>query len=446
MCPEEEEEEDPQEEEKFTTEQARILASRFQKGTPADRLRQLKILRRMMGMDISYINAFLSVNNSMKALISQLTGSDAAVQVAASGCIVNISAGTSNHCDIALKSAAVYLVSFLDGQNSLLKDHCCCALGNMAANGSKSQEILQQMGVLTPLVNIIMTSAYDVNLMQSALFALANLLKNEKICLSFPSIDSEFITRLLHFSQSQMVTGVSSGIRLDVCRLLFHLSARQDKHMVLLSAGVFTQLTVLLIEYVRDRPEDYIKIITPLIRCLGNLGCQHHESVTMATQDGHLVASIFQLLQTATLPFYLQKEVLWMISNLTASSSVVSHQCIENNLHILLTQQLLSKPPDIQRESIICIHHLLSTSPDIVMVQLIDAGILPKISELLRRLEEPTLQCLNLLDSLLCQSPEVRRLCEENNIISVLDSLVMGDDDEVRMRAGQIKDTHWENW
>ncbi|PIK36422.1 hypothetical protein BSL78_26752 [Apostichopus japonicus] len=158
MCPEEEEEEDPQEEETFTTEQARILASRFQKGTPADRLCQLKILRRMMGMDISYINAFLSVNNSMKALISQLTGSDAAVQVVASGCITNISAGTSNHCDIALKSAAVYLVSFLDGQNSLLKDHCCCALGNMAANGSKSQEILQQMGVLTPLVNIIMLS------------------------------------------------------------------------------------------------------------------------------------------------------------------------------------------------------------------------------------------------------------------------------------------------
>lgn len=41
------------------------------------------------------------------------------------------------------------------------------------------------------------------------------------------------------------------------------------------------------------------------------------------------------------------------------------------------------------------------------MVQLIDAGILPKTSELLRRLEEPTLQCLNLLDSLLHQSPEV---------------------------------------
>lgn len=39
--------------------QARILASRYQKGTPADRLCQLKILRRMMGMDISYINAFL---------------------------------------------------------------------------------------------------------------------------------------------------------------------------------------------------------------------------------------------------------------------------------------------------------------------------------------------------------------------------------------------------
>lgn len=30
----------------------------------------------------------------------------------------------------------------------------------MAANGSKSQEILQQMGVLTPLVNIIMVSLF----------------------------------------------------------------------------------------------------------------------------------------------------------------------------------------------------------------------------------------------------------------------------------------------
>lgn len=90
-------------------------------------------------MQIYIISALLfsfastnSVNNSMKALISQLTGSDAAVQVAASGCIVNISAGTSNHCDIALKSAAVYLVSFLDGQNSLLKVSLEYYVGNVS--------------------------------------------------------------------------------------------------------------------------------------------------------------------------------------------------------------------------------------------------------------------------------------------------------------------------
>lgn len=395
-----------------------------------------------MSQDLSLIDVFLSVSNSLPALVGLLTSNDSNLQVEAAWCITNLSAGSDHHCNVALKASAPYLITYLDGQNIELKDHCCWALGNMAANGTECQTMLQRLGLLTPLVNIIMTCSYSPQLMQSALFAMANMMSNNEICSGFPSINVEFISRLLHFQRSQLNIGGKSGTVLEICRLLFHISCSSDKHSVMLSTGVFSELTDVLVQCFLAA-DNMITIITPLIRCLGNLAFQPDDFITSAVKDGRLVKCLSQLLQTGNVPFFLQKEVLWVLNNVTVVSAAASQQCMDNNLHTYLVGLLHSQPGNVQLEIVTCLLHLLNHDVTICS-HLIDSGLITNIGVVMKRAEtEPTELALCLLEQILQIHSEVKPVCEKNEIVSTLESLTFSSDPRVQARASDILQVHW---
>ncbi|XP_022110502.1 importin subunit alpha-1-like isoform X2 [Acanthaster planci] len=145
---------DGEEVEEYTQAQVYLVAKAIQKHG-SDRLDQLKRLKRMFAQGSALIDAFLSVDNTMRALVGLLSGHDPALQLQAAWCITNMSASIHDHCILVLQSAAPYLVTYLSGQNAALQDQCCWALGNLAGDGPECRDRLVAQGAIKPLINLL---------------------------------------------------------------------------------------------------------------------------------------------------------------------------------------------------------------------------------------------------------------------------------------------------
>lgn len=140
--------------EDFTTDQVRELAMAIRK-SDSSILNSLRNLRKAFAQGSELISAFLGVEGSLRAMIGHLTGKNAQIQLEASWCITNLSAGTHEDTLKVLKASAPYLITYLSGQNIALQDQCAWALGNMSGDSQECREILQAQGIVVPMVNLL---------------------------------------------------------------------------------------------------------------------------------------------------------------------------------------------------------------------------------------------------------------------------------------------------
>ena len=140
--------------EEFTVEQVRNLAKAIQK-SDKNNLNTLKSLRKAFGQGSELISAFLTADNSLRAIVDHLSCSDTELQLEAAWCITNLATGMHEDTMKVLKASSSYLITYLSGQNVQLQDQCAWALGNLAGDSQECRDILRAQGIIVPMVNLL---------------------------------------------------------------------------------------------------------------------------------------------------------------------------------------------------------------------------------------------------------------------------------------------------
>jgi hypothetical protein len=103
-----------------------------------------------------------------------------AMQLAASGCLASIAAGTSEQCDdVVGLNALPALSGFISSDSPELRENALCALGNIAARGTRQRDHVLQAGVLPPLLQLIETATSQAEMVElhRAAWCLSHLMR-----------------------------------------------------------------------------------------------------------------------------------------------------------------------------------------------------------------------------------------------------------------------------
>jgi hypothetical protein len=147
------------------------VAAATLKGRTEGGLRQL---RQLLSRGSMAVELFVRQDGALALLLQGL--SNPATQVQACGCLTNIAASVSEHCQLAL-AAAPQLAMFLSGTDPVMHDYAAWALGNLAGDGPAARDLLLAQGIF-PLLLPLLASEH-VNVVHSAAFAVSNLVRGQ---------------------------------------------------------------------------------------------------------------------------------------------------------------------------------------------------------------------------------------------------------------------------
>lgn len=342
--------------ENFSVANTKLVAKTFQKKTGKVQ-EELKYLRNSFAQSIDFIEAFLEVDNALYSLVGYLTGSDTTLQLEAAWCITNIAANDYKDISAVVKATSAYLVTFLRSGSVLLQDQSAWALGNMAADNEAVRETLKSQGIVGPLIDLVKSDVDGV--VQSALFALCNLSKSQMI----------FVPELLASDLLNVVERKLNNPNIDlniigeIAWLLTYFTYNEHSCFQLVDQG-FLRYIVGWICKVRPHQQEYLFIVTPMSRCLGNiLGCEERNYIQ------NIPESSMKLLMSTLNTFlssgkrFLIKECLWLIGNLFAQDLSVALKegtCDDNDISLILPNIVnhLNSAYEIRREAAVCICNL----------------------------------------------------------------------------------------
>ncbi|KAF7993670.1 hypothetical protein HCN44_010265 [Aphidius gifuensis] len=120
------------------------------------------------------INAFLSVENIIPAIIRDLSSSNPAIRLIAISCCCNIALGNNKACSALGRYAGPYLVAQLDSWNNSLLEVCIWTIGNLC-NGSKlASEALHAQGCYKRLLSLL--KECEATILPSVIYAIKHFL------------------------------------------------------------------------------------------------------------------------------------------------------------------------------------------------------------------------------------------------------------------------------
>ncbi|KAI8971101.1 armadillo-type protein [Pilobolus umbonatus] len=217
-----------------------------------------------------------------KALIEYITKGDCIqlLTVLYLFCLIDIAAGPY---DLWIKSISTspYLISLLDSDNLTLAEIAAGAIGNMAAEDlgdmndedDKVRSALRSNGAIKPLIRLL--DSKDVQLIQSACFALANLARGEENQLK-EFTDAGLQDKLLkHLTNDETIT--------EAGWVISYLTAGSEKFRQDMIAKGVELLVNGLVSLSSQGP-----VVLPILRSLGNLigsDDEDHLQVLVNQQD-----------------------------------------------------------------------------------------------------------------------------------------------------------------
>lgn len=254
------------------------------------------------------IIAFFRVTGALHALVRELTGQNASLQLGAVNCCCNLALGNEKSCLQLTKAAAPYLISHLDGLNNHLLEICVLTLGNLAGS-HKSWAVLQAQGLLPKLIHLLTSSSNNV--VCATLYALTHYVK---IGLQTSSLNLALL-RTIAMNVHPIMEREQSA-----CWVIYLLSCCTECDDVLLSNLVVSRVVHLLGECKIGLDGDMnVLKTTALVRILGNLSVRRDAAELMLTDSS--VVSVLRIL--LTYPYlHIQRETLWLIGNLLNHPSV----------------------------------------------------------------------------------------------------------------------------
>ncbi|XP_046421902.1 importin subunit alpha-2 [Neodiprion fabricii] len=270
------------------------------------RLKEYQHLQNAFLQSEENINAFLSVDNALHALVRELSGCNPDLQLAAANCYCNLALGNSKACNVLAKAAGPYLLATLDSLNYNLMDICIWTIGNLAAGSEKAFEIVYAQGCLRLLISLLREC--DLTLLPSVIYATMHC-----VYAGYEHIqDSEIV----HVTKA-IVCRQSHYHDPNTLWLLAILSSKSTcvEHILILLSS--------LIEYLHNATKsefsDVVQV-TAVVRILANVICEATgEAVDALFNNPKHTETETQLLLNKLLMqphLHLQKETLWLIGNL----------------------------------------------------------------------------------------------------------------------------------
>ncbi|XP_052798638.1 importin subunit alpha-8-like [Mya arenaria] len=296
----------------FTVEMVKELCGKLSQSGP-ERLSALKGIRQACAEGTSYIDAVFSVENSLQSVVGLLTGNDADLQLEAAWCLTNISAGTSEHALAVAKMAAPYLITYLGSSNNALQDQCAWALGNIAGDSAECRNLLHAQGIVAPIVNLLKSPVPAV--VQSAAFAISNIARES------PAVTRELVgAGILGILPQYMNLGKGNRDTLtEIAWTLTYLSTTGEHVPAMIENGLLTSTVDLLVKLANEGDKSY-PIVTPLLRCLGNVCSGPDEYTEQALENPRLLHTLGVYLDSTVK--YVVKETLWVLSNIVGEPTV----------------------------------------------------------------------------------------------------------------------------
>lgn len=415
------------------TEAEVIDATRKLVSKTGDRQNLLKFLRQAFAQGTGLIDQFFSVENSLDCLTGIFMGNDPEQQLEAAWCLTNLAAGTDDHTNAVIKCAAPYLITYLSSGNSSLQDQCAWAIGNLAGGSDSCRKTLMMQGTLSPLVSLLQCPVLSV--VQSAAFALSNLAKDEEAQKQIVSAGViPVIAALLEFSANRL------DLISEISWVLTYLSVSGHYTEDLLSHGILSKIKSVIIEITR-MDNTCIKVLTPLLRCLGNIVCKISNGEEIY-KDKTLLQAIKVLFQSNHL--HLQKESLWVVSNIAVFDSACDVLVALEMVPPIIS--MLSSIFDIRKEALYALCNIAAHGQR-YCCEMLRNNALSSVVPLLKLKDIEICQsALSLIEMMLNSNREqVLKEFEECGGMECLEVLEYSNNDELRTRTNELLEKYFYN-
>ncbi|XP_057205906.1 transmembrane and coiled-coil domain-containing protein 6 [Triplophysa rosa] len=432
----------------LSPEQVREMICGVQRGGGEEKASRLASLRKALRNPDTQLT-FIKSENSMHMLVGQLSGHNAQCQLEAARCLHELSHSPHPSVGQACLSAGPYLLTYLSSQSPKLMEICLYTLGNLCADRTLVREKLLAQGIISALARCIQNQRYSLAVVEAVGFALSQLLQakeaTEKI---IPAVeDSGVMLDLISALTPDHEFGFGPAIECAWC--LHYLVSSNLHNSVLVTQGVLSQCVAVLITLggtvAKGNLEDGMELlIWPLLRCLGNLLVSGECDVM--PEDTRLLAALCVFSQA-----YLQshaglsRESLWVLNNLTASSSGFCSDLLLLNLVPMLID-LLSFSKGINLMVLRVLGNIAHHGPE-YCVRLTQAGVLNGLCATLKMAEpEVVTLSLDVLYMLVSSSPQVIEEFTRLNGVPLLEAIQYNSEAEQRVRAAYILDNHFSSF
>jgi hypothetical protein len=355
-------------------------------------------------------------------------------QVEGALCLNNISAGTNSQATAVIEAAGPAVVKGLTSGNVPLEDQCAWTVGNLAGGNAECRQSLRELGAIDPLIGLLKSPIPSV--VHCAAFALSNLARDKETTklLTDAGILPELVSHLV-YEKGRL------DILAEVCWVLTYLTACGSHEAEVIAAGVLDKVISLVVEVV-DKDMENILVLTPLLRCLGNIICSGLEvSGGEACQRKELFPALERLLHSDHQ--HVRKECLWVLSNISALDAAFKEEYMNSTL-VTSIAGLLSATFDVKKEAIYTLCNVAAHGAECTQ-RLMSAGALQQAVPLLKSTDLETVHyALSFCEMMLQHSTaDAVKIFQECGGMEGLEGLEYNDNDALRAQADNILDVYF---
>ncbi|KAG2456121.1 TMCO6 protein, partial [Polypterus senegalus] len=348
---------------------------------------------------------FVRLNNFVHVLVGIFSGSNAACQLEAAYCLLELSQSDEASIALACLPATPYLLTFLSGQSPKFTELCLNILGNLAAEKQAVRKQLLAQGVIPCLASCLQSP--HVAVVEAAGYALSQLLQGKE-------------------SSEATVRNVDNGL------LMAQGAAAKCSSLLLELGGVVLKDPA--------TPQGLHLLISPLLRCLGNLSASHGQECRAYLKDGRILvalcAFVWHFFQQYS---FVARESLWVLNNLTAEDAELCSTCIHLNLISVLIYYLpFAKGINVMVLRLLC--NIAEKGPEYCK-KMNQQEVLQAVCATLIMADPEVVQLsLEFLWMIVSSSRQVSSPLINKEGVSALETLQYNKDKEIRVRAAYILD------
>ena len=322
-------------------------------------------------------------NNLLPGIISFLDGNYSVEFIyEAFWCLINISYGNENESEKIQNLGAVdKIIPFLHHNLDEIKELAIWCLDNLSYDSLKIRKILANKNILKILITLISTNGNEkiishcVSVIKYNMRLYSKKIKQEFDIKKLTNIISKLIMNIQYNQSNELI----KNIFFDCCYILAHISEHFKKSInFMLENGVIEYI----IELMKDPTiESKERLFHCLLKIIGNIICgDANQTKQILTDD------IFNILKKHINSHskLIQKEICWIISNITADTQQNMIKLIDEGFFPLLVELFKKSEKEVRSELIFALCNFSLLADKTYLENLIDNGLLKIICECIK--------------------------------------------------------------